>query len=148
MKRIYVDMDDTLCEFKKAYLQHKQEYPDVAYPQSQVDFFRNLEPVLGAIAAMRTLDSQPNYELYILTAPSLRNPLCYMEKRIWVENHLGFDFVRKLIISPDKSLLKGDYLIDDYDHGKGQDSFEGKLIHFGSPQFKSWQEVLAYFIQG
>ena len=49
--------------------------------------------------------------------------------------------VERLVISPDKSLLKGDYLIDDILHGKGQDSFEGKLIHFGSNEYPDWSAV-------
>jgi len=56
-------------------------------------------------------------------------------------------FSKFFSISPDKSLLKGDYLIDDYDYGKGQDNFDGTLIHFGSSEFKSWREVLAYLVQ-
>ncbi len=144
MKLIYVDMDDTLCEFKQAYLRHKQHFPEVIYPQSQIDFFRDLDPIAGAISSIHALENSEKYDVYILTAPSVRNPLCYMEKRIWVEKHLGFDFVNKLIISPNKSLLKGDYLIDDYANGKGQEGFEGELLHFGSEQFKSWQSVLQY----
>jgi 5'-nucleotidase len=32
-------------------------------------------------------------------------------------------------------LLKGDFLIDDYITGRGQEYFEGELIHFGSNQY-------------
>jgi 5'-nucleotidase len=54
-------------------------------------------------------------------------------------------FVKKLIICPNKSLLKGQYLID-YNHtGKGQEKFEGKLIHFGSDEFPNWEKVRAFF---
>jgi 5'(3')-deoxyribonucleotidase len=48
----------------------------------------------------------------------------------------------KLIISPNKGLLKGDILIDDIVEGKGQEHFEGELIHFGSAKFPDWESVL------
>jgi len=53
-----------------------------------------------------------------------------------VEEHLGLDVVKHLIISPDKSLLKGGYLIDDYASGEGQGRFEGQLIHYGQSNFQ------------
>jgi 5'-nucleotidase len=48
-------------------------------------------------------------------------------------------------MSPDKSLLIGNYLIDDQDNAN-QREFKGKWIHFGSNEFKSWDSVLNYFI--
>ena len=81
-----------------------------------------------------------------MTEPSIVNPLCYTEKRIWVEQHSGMEMVERLIISPDKSLLKGDYLIDDIPEGKGQESFEGKLIQFGTSKYPDWQSVVEYLL--
>ena len=52
--------------------------------------------------------------------------------------------VGRLIISPNKSLLKGDYLIDDNVEGKGQEGFEGKLIQYGSTSYPSWSSVLKF----
>lgn len=83
--------------------------------------------------------------MYILATPSLQNPLCYTEKRVWVEKYLGFDMVERLIISPNKGLNKGDYLIDDHITGKGQDTFEGVLLHFGSSAYPGWSSVTTYF---
>ena len=84
---------------------------------------------------------------YILTAPSLYNPLSYTEKRLWVEDHLGFAWVKRLIISPDKSLLIGDVLVDDHREGHGQENFKGRLIHFGSPKFHNWAQVIEAVLQ-
>ena len=53
--------------------------------------------------------------------------------------------VRKLIISPNKGLNKGDYLIDDNKSGRGQENFEGELIHFGTEGLYNWAEILVYF---
>ncbi len=41
---IYVDMDDTLCDFRAAYNKHRQDHPETTYPQSIPGFFKNLEP--------------------------------------------------------------------------------------------------------
>lgn len=143
IKIIFVDMDDVLCDYSAAYKRALKQSPEVLYPQSQFDFFRKLAPIEGAIDALRSLDSSAKVQVYILTAPSVKNPWSYTEKRIWVEEHLGSRFVEKLIISPNKSLLRGDILIDDHLCGAGQENFVGKLIHFGSEAFPGWNAVRA-----
>ncbi|WP_210436090.1 5' nucleotidase, NT5C type [Photobacterium toruni] len=85
--------------------------PQTKYPQSQYGFFADLEPLDGTISAVTAINDSSQYECYILTAPSPRNPLCYTEKRVWVEKHLGYDFVEKLIICSNKRLLKGIFLL-------------------------------------
>jgi len=135
---MYVDMDDTICNFTKAY--SKMKSPECFYPQSTYGFFRNLEPMEDAIESYKILEKY--FDLWILTKPSIHNPLCYSEKREWVETHLGFETCNKLILSPDKSLLKGHYLIDDNIH----EGFEGKLLHFGvGKDFPNWNYVLEHF---
>ena len=138
---IYVDMDDVLCNFRKSFDEAIINNPRIKYPQSQYGFFSGLEPLDGAIDAVFAINDSSEYEFYILTAPSPRNPLCYTEKRVWVESHLGYDFVEKLIICSNKGLLKGDILIDDNISGKGQEEFEGKLFHFGGNDFPDWAAV-------
>jgi len=146
-KIIYIDMDGVLCDFDGAMTRDKETYPDAVYPQSREGFYRGLRPIEGAIAAMDTLLKSANVKPYILTSPSIYNPLSYTEKRLWVEDHLGFEWVKRLIISPDKSLLIGDVLIDDHIEGRGQENFNGRLIHFGSPRFQNWANVIDAVIQ-
>lgn len=138
-------MDDVLCDFMGAYQESIAKNPKIIYPQSQYGFWRNLEPIRGSIEAVKYMNSIETFTIYILTSPSILNPLCYTEKRLWVEDHLGLEMVNRLIISPNKGLHKGDYLIDDMDKGKGQDNFEGKVLQFGSKEFSDWEQVLAYF---
>lgn len=141
-KIIYIDMDGVLCDFDGATVRDKEAYPDIAYTQSREGFYRNLQPIDGAIKAMEALFIAEGVDPYILTAPSIYNPLSYTEKRLWVEDHLGFEWVKRLIISPDKSLLIGNALIDDHTKGRGQENFKGKLIHFGSPKYPTWTSVI------
>ena len=132
-------MDNVLCDYKKQYIKYIIEDPTIAYPQSQHGFFTNLEEIDGAIESYRILENY--YDVWILTRPSWKNPLCYTEKRLWVENHLSLDHCEKLIICCDKSLLKGDYLIDDLKH-----NFEGESILFGSEEYPNWDSVIKKLI--
>lgn len=141
---VYIDMDDVLCDFTGAYKLSRLQTPGVVFPQSQYGFFTNLVALPNAIESVKTLIRSESYDPYILTAPSVKNPLCYTEKRVWIEQKFGIEFVKKLIISPNKSLLKGDFLIDDNRSGKGQEGFEGELIHFGSDDFLNWISVMEY----
>ena len=137
-------MDDVLCDFTGAFNEALLRAPEIRYPQSQYGFFSNLEPISGAIESVSELIRSERFEPYILTAPSILNPLCYTEKRLWVEKHFGIEFVNKLIISPNKALLIGDYLIDDNLKGNGQNKFTGNLIHFGSSKYPNWGKVMTY----
>lgn len=139
-------MDQTLCDYDKSYEQTRLIFPELNYPQSKPGFFENLEPISGALDTYNWLKSLKGNAVYILSAPSELNPLSYTEKRIWVEKHLGLDQVSKLIISPNKGLNKGDYLIDDYISGKGQENFEGKVLQFGSSEFPDWVSIKEYFM--
>lgn len=139
---VYIDMDDVLCNYKAAHSDALAISPDIAYPQSQRGFFANLAPLNGALSSMELLYRSRIYDPYILTAPSPKNPLCYTEKRLWIEQWLGYKYVEKLIISPNKGLLIGDILIDDHITGNGQDKFRGRLIQFGSEQFPTWKNVI------
>lgn len=142
---VYVDMDNVMCrlsltELKQAYKKAMKENPKLPFPPPIPGFFEGLEPMPGAIESVNQLRSMA--QVYILTAPSVRNPLCYTEKRLWIEKHFDLDLCYHLILSPDKSLLKGDILIDDNTSGKGQDKFEGRLIHFGSEAFPDWKTIM------
>lgn len=71
--------------------------------------------------------------------------MSYTEKRVWVAKHLGLEFVECLIICPDKSLLKCNYLINVLASGREQENFEDQLIHFGTETFKNWEDVIRVF---
>lgn len=142
-KRIYVDLDGVLCNFYKAAKKALTDNPLQKYPQSQWGFFLKLEEMSGAIESFKKL--QEKYDVWILTRPSFRNVNCYTEKAQWVWDHLGYDVLEKTILCGDKSLLKGDYLIDDQINAN-QELFEGELIRFGSDEFKNWEKVLEYLL--
>jgi len=142
LKRIYIDMDGVLCDFDSAYKKDLEINPKQSYPQSQFGFFLKLLPLNGAIESVNVL--KKDFDVWILTRPSVHNINCYSEKALWIRNYLGFEMQEKTILCTDKSLLKGDFLIDDQTE-HGQTDFEGKLIQFGTGDFNSWSKVLSYF---
>jgi len=141
-KLTHIDMDGVLCDFSSAYKDVVEKNSEIIFPQSLPGFFENLLPIEGAIHSFKFLSTV--MDVYILSAPSVHNPLCYTEKRLWVEEHLGFEYVHKLILSSNKGLLKGDFLIDDYVSGRGQETFEGELIQFGSDMYPDWKAIVNY----
>jgi 5'(3')-deoxyribonucleotidase len=136
--RIYIDMDGVLCDFMGAYRKYKDTHE---FPQSKIGIFKDLDPLPGAIESFKLLFYL--YDVWILTRPSFRNLHCYTEKAEWVKNHLGQEALEKMIISGDKSLLKGDILIDDTNNAN-QDKFEGLWIRFGDNGSKDWPSVIRF----
>lgn len=143
-KRIFIDLDGVLCNFYKAAKKALTDNPEQRYPQSQWGFFLKLEEIEGAVESFRILEEK--FDVWILTRPSFRNVNCFTEKAQWVWDHLGFEVLEKTIMCGDKSLLKGDYLIDDTNTA-GQSEFEGEWIHFRSKDFPNWEAVTNYLMK-
>ena len=141
MERLYIDMDGVLCDYISQYNHDLNVNTHQPYPQSQYGFFIKLKPLPNAIEAVNELKLY--YDVWILTRPSLLNLNSYSEKAFWIREYLGQEFVNKLIMCPDKSLVKGHYLIDDTNYAN-QDKFEGEWIHFGSEAFPDWGTILVY----
>lgn len=145
-KKLLFDQDGVLADFMKRYNMIESRYSgDIKFPQSQVGFFSRLEPINGAIEAFEKLQNCGKYKCYILTRPSIKNIHCYTEKAEWIREYLGEDMLENMIISCDKSMVKGDYLIDDVTV-HGQTEFEGEHIHFGQEEFPNWDSVLNYLL--
>jgi 5'-nucleotidase len=136
-KILYVDLDGVLADYDLAKLNTTEE------DRKQKGFFENLPPIDGAIDAFKKLSEK--YETYFLSTAPWSNIYAPSEKRIWVEKHLGEFAFKKLILTHNKGLLKGDYLIDDRKLN-GVEDFEGEHIHFGTEKFKSWKDVLDYLL--
>ncbi len=140
---VYVDMDGVLCDFRTPFLKAIEENPTQPYPHSQYGFFLELEPMKDAIDSFKKLEE--HFDMWILTRPSVQNPLCYTEKALWIKEKLGFKIQCRTIMCCDKSLLKGDYLIDDTSEF-GQSEFEGDFIHFATNKYPDWKSVVEYLM--
>jgi len=142
MARIYIDMDGVLCNFAKAFNERREADPSQPFPQSQFGFWINLEPIEGAIESVKVLEEV--FDVWFLSKPSFDNLNSFSEKAYWINKYFGPYMLRRLILCGDKSLLIGDYLIDDTTTAN-QKEFNGKFIHFGTEEFPDWTKVLQYF---
>lgn len=146
MKIVYVDMDDVLVNFEsgieqlseKTYQEYENDIDEVP------GFFRDLPPVEGAIDAFHKLSEQ--YDVYILSTAPWRNPSAWIDKLLWVKKHLPQAAHKRLILSHNKHLIRGDYLIDDRT-ANGAGDFLGEHIHFGKEPFPDWDAVLEYLLK-
>jgi len=134
-------MDHTFCDFNESldfWKQRAQTEIEYRYPWSQVGFFKALLPMKGAIDFWNEFYDKSS--LWFLTRPSLPNMHCYSEKAEWIRKYLGQEGLERLILSPRKDLLIGDYLIDDAENC-GQQTFKGEWWKFGSENYKDWSVI-------
>ncbi len=106
-------------------------------------FFEDLPIIEGSYNAISKLSEK--YDIYFLSTSPWSNIYASSEKRIWLEKHFGDLAFKKLILSHNKGLLKGDYLIDDR-LLNGVTEFEGEHIHFGTSKYRNWESVLKYLL--
>ena len=102
-----------------------------------------MEPLRGAVDAYQTLSEK--YDTYVLSTAPWDNPSAWGDKLLWVQKYLGSKAHKRLILSHNKNLNVGDYLIDDR-LKNGANEFLGEHIHFGSERFPDWDSVLSYLL--
>lgn len=178
-KIILVDMDSVLADFeKKFYDTFTQKFPDRRaislqnrntfyitdqYPEAYFEdieaiynaegFFLHLEEIEGAIDKIRELETIAGVKIYICTTAPRQNPYAPTEKRRWIENHLGPNWLNRFILTHDKTLIRGDILIDDRPDIKGEAIPQWKHILYTQPYnqnlsglsrmtWDNWKEVL------
>lgn len=94
----------------KDYPEHLRD--EVVSIYHQPGFFRNLKMIDGAHKALFDI-LEAGHEVRICTTPLTNYRNCVLEKFEWVEEHLGFDFTKRIILMKDKTVAMGDYLVDD-----------------------------------
>eukprot|EP00871_Galdieria_phlegrea_P001848 jgi/Galph1/2664/GphlegSOOS_G1363.1 len=96
-----------------------QEKEEVIALMSEEGFFLNFPPVQGAIESVKNM-IQHGLDVRICSAPlPFQWETCVKEKYQWLRRHFGEDFLERLIIVRDKTLVKGTLLIDDKPHVSG-----------------------------
>lgn len=75
-------------------------------------FFHTMPPIPGSLEAVQEM-SRLGHEVFLCTAPVISSDICSMEKVMWVRKHLGTAYVKRMIITSDKTVVHGDLLIDD-----------------------------------
>jgi 5'-nucleotidase len=95
----------------------KEQYPDELKPfvteiVREPGFFRDMLPVAGGREALAKMESM-GFEVFICTSPLSHYRNCVLEKFEWVEKYLGSNWVNRIILTKDKTLVKAAFLIDD-----------------------------------
>lgn len=107
---------DTNYEFERNF--PEAHHALITSLREQKGFFRNLPPISDAKEALLAM-RDGGFSVFICTAPIYRYQFCIPEKYEWIENHLGSDWAMKTIIARDKTVIGGDFLIDDSTDVKG-----------------------------
>jgi len=152
--KILVDMDGVLADFDDGFLKTWQNlhadkpfipidqrttfYVVDQYPEELKDlirqtiaapnFFGSLPPLPGSVEALTGMRAM-GHDVYICTSAISAFRSCVVEKFEWVEAHLGTDWVKSLIFAKDRTMLRGDVLIDD------RPAYEGGFV-------PSWEHVI------
>ncbi len=175
---VLIDQDGPLADFERGFLicwrkrfpkenyvplaRRKSFYVRSDYPKAlrrKVEsvylakgFYRSLPAVEGSVRAIRHL-IKSGYDVRICSSPLSQYKNCVLEKYQWVEDHLGRDFVKRIILAKDKTLIRGNYLIDDKPEIEGAETAEWEHIIFDRPYncsvtnkrrltWKNWKIVL------
>ncbi|NWU64403.1 NT5C protein, partial [Pterocles burchelli] len=146
--RVLVDMDGVLADFEGAVLRgFRGRFPSeprveleerrgfsvreqyrglredlgakVASVYESPGFFLGLDPIPGALEAMQEMIRMQDTEIFICTSPLQKYEHCIVEKYKWVEKHLGPEFVERIILTRDKTVVAADLLFDDKDTIRG-----------------------------
>ena len=142
-------MDNTVVDFKsgikrlpeKDIEEYKNRYDEHPY------IFTLMEPIKDSIESIGKLNQK--FELYILSTAPWNNPNAWKQKRDWIGKYFGEEkedvFYKKVILTHNKNLNKGDYLIDDRPNN-GAKGFDGEWIEFGTKKYPNWKSVVNYLL--
>lgn len=82
-----------------------------------------------------------NYQVYMVAPAPTNDHNELSQTQTWVEQYISTPAHDHVIFSNQKSLLYGDYFID----AAPYKDFMGTTIHFGSDEFKTWEEIIVFF---
>ena len=115
-------------------------------------FFRDLAPMPGALDAARALVGL-GHDVRICTSPLRHYRHCVPEKYEWIDAHLGPEFVNRMIVTRDKTLVRGDVLVDDNPDITGAQVPAWQHVVFDQPYnqqvagprmtWATWRDVIA-----
>jgi 5'(3')-deoxyribonucleotidase len=146
-KILYIDMDGVLVNFQSG-IDRLTEAEKIEYKDQEKNvphIFSKMKPIEGAIEAYKMLAEK--YDTYILSTAPWNNETALGDKVAWAKRYLGDTIYKRLILSHNKHLNMGHYLIDDRPHKNGAADFKGELIHFRSEKFPDWNSVLDFLLK-
>ncbi len=135
---LYIPLEErTTHDIRKQYPQKYRTLLDKI--RHSEDFHLSLEPIEGGIEALKEM-KKLGIEVKICSSPATNYRHCVREKYEWVERHFGKDWTGNIILTEDKTLIIGDYLIDDAPEIKGIRTPIWEHIIFEQPYNKNVKE--------
>jgi 5'-nucleotidase len=115
-------------------------------------FYRSLPPVPGGREGIEEILGA-GHDVRICTVPHPNHRYCLPEKYLWVEQNLGEKWLDRIIITRDKTLIRGHLLIDDNSEITGAAVPEWEHILYTQPYnlgvkgkrrltWDNWRDVL------
>ncbi|WP_395340736.1 5' nucleotidase, NT5C type [Ningiella sp. W23] len=140
---MYIDMDNVIVDFPSAF-KHLSDETKAQYAgrlDEVPNIFSMMKPMRNAVQSVEALSKQ--FDVYVLSTAPWENRTAWSDKLDWVKKYLGSTVYKRLILSHNKHLNTGAYLIDDR-LANGADRFTGEHVHFGTERFPDWASVLDY----
>jgi len=150
--RILIDMDDVIADAVQRFLDWYERDFGIRYTKDDIrgtklhaivpedhrktvkeyphhpDFFKDLPLIDNGREMVEELHNR--FEVYIASA-AMEFPFSLAHKNVWLDEHFPFIHWKRRIFCGDKSVLKGDVLIDDHDFNLS--TFQGRTIMFSAP---------------
>lgn len=116
-------------------------------------FYRDLEPFEGAVEAYHKM-VEAGHRVQFATSPWWSNATCLQDKSESILEHFGEEAQRTMILTSDKTALRGDYLFDDKPEISGEYTPTWTQILYDQPynrtvegkpritDWSQWEEVL------
>lgn len=144
-KIVYFDMDNTLVNFESGLNQIpsavKELYGDELDNVPKV--FSLMKPIKEMVDLYNEMAEDERFDCYILSTAPWDNPTAASDKVAWVKKYLPKNGYKRLILSHNKHLNIGDYLIDDRT-ANGAGEFTGELIQYGTKKYPTAQSIKTY----
>lgn len=97
-------------------------------------FFATIPIMPGARQAVERLDQlSDKYDYFFCSSPSVSSRTCHSDKAQWLCRYFSYKHGNKLILTDDKTMVRGDVLIDDKVSIKGCCEPSWKHILFNNP---------------
>lgn len=135
--------------FQKEYQERVEAIAD------EEGFFLDLKPFPGVIKAFEEITSDPRLEVFICTTPKrfYKSSSSVSEKHTWIARYLGCEWTDRMILTRDKTLVRGDILVDDKPEIKGVQVPSWVHVYHNRPynthimkprikEWSSWKDIL------
>lgn len=129
----YAERTQPYCHDEPGHEEYRDAIRDIV---ATPGFFRGFDPIPGSIDALHAL-VDAGVVVMLCSTPLLWPSHSVTEKLGWVEEHLGPDWVDRLVMTRDKSLAWADLLIDDWPTVRNEGRARWRRVVFDQPYNRS-----------